>query len=219
MPADPLPIDHSTNQHAALERLHGEIRACRRCVDAGYLPQAVPIFRGRPGQRLMVVGQAPGIRAAPGSVPWSGPSGVLLRGWLARIGIDKVEWLDRCYLTSVTKCFPGRPAAGGGDRAPSRKEQALCRPFLDAEIGLVRPGLVITLGRIAAETLVPALRGQPMTAMVGHVFQPDLGYGPVPLVPLPHPSGVSRWLNDPANRTLVDTSLVRLRDLYAQAGQ
>lgn len=198
-----------------LKLLHREIRACRRCVAAGYLPEAAPIVRGHTGQRLMIIGQAPGINAARTRVPWSGTSGVVLRGWLERIGIDPATWLETCYLTSTTKCFPGKAVSGGGDRAPSRREQALCRPFLDREIGLVQPGLIVTLGRIAAETILPQLRSPSLTDFVGRIFERDFGYGPVPVVPLPHPSGVSRWLNDPDNRAIVDQGLDCLANLYA----
>jgi uracil-DNA glycosylase len=165
----------------------------------------------------MIVGQAPGINAARTQVPWSGSSGVILRGWLKRIGIDPGTWLDVCYLTSTTKCFPGKPPSGSGDRAPSRREQALCRSFLDREIVLVQPAIIVTLGRIAAESLLPELRVKSMTDFIGQVFHPDLGFGQVPVVPLPHPSGVSRWLNDPENRTLVDHGLERVRNLRAGA--
>jgi uracil-DNA glycosylase len=164
----------------------------------------------------MIVGQAPGINAARTQVPWSGASGVILRGWLQRIGIEPETWLDTCYLTSTTKCFPGKPLSGSGDRAPSRREQALCSSFLDREIALVQPEIIITLGRIAAESLLPGLRPQSLTAFVGQVFRADFGFGEVPVVPLPHPSGVSRWLNDPENRALVDHGLERLRELYRQ---
>jgi uracil-DNA glycosylase len=115
--------------------------------------------------------------------------------------------MDDWYLTSLTKCFPGKAASGSGDRAPSVKERALCRPHLDGEIGYVRPRLVVTLGRLAADAVIPAAKGLSLKELVGAVHEVDFGYGKVPVVPLPHPSGVGRWLNDPANRALVEVGL------------
>lgn len=89
------------------------MRACTRCVAAGFLTTAHPIFRGDAGQRVMIVGQAPGIRANDLDVPWSGPSGVMLRGWMARAGFPEEVFFETWYLTSLTKCYPGKaPAAG-----------------------------------------------------------------------------------------------------------
>jgi uracil-DNA glycosylase len=198
----------------SLARLQTEIRACRRCVDAGYLTHAQPIFRGGTGQRLMILGQAPGVNAAAKGIPWSGTSGKLLRGWLERIGIDPGHWLDDCYLTSVTRCFPGPARSGSGDRMPSRAEQALCRTWLDRELAFAQPKIIVTLGRLAAETMAPHLKAQSLAGFVGVPQQVTLPHGEVTILPLPHPSGVSRWLNDPVNRRLVDAGLERLRELY-----
>jgi uracil-DNA glycosylase len=163
----------------------------------------------------MLIGQAPGPRANERGLPWAGASGTLLRSWFARAGFDPARFLDDWYLTSLTKCFPGKAPGGTGDRVPSRAELALCRPFLEAEIALVQPGLVVTLGRVAANAIVPGAKSLTLKDLVGTVHEVDLGYGPVPVVPLPHPSGVARWLNLPANRSLVDIAMAKLGVLRA----
>lgn len=186
--------------------------ACTRCVLAGYLPEANPVFHGYAAQRVMVVGQAPGPRAHATGVPWSGRSGEILRGWLAQAGFLAEEWRETWYLTSITKCFPGKAMQGKGDRAPSHAEQALCADHLEMELALVRPEIIVTLGKMAASRMIPGAGRLPLTEIVGTATEVDLPHGPVTVVPLPHPSGVSRWLNDPANRALVDQGLVRLAD-------
>lgn len=196
-----------------LETWQQRLRACRQCVQAGYLPDAHPVFRGHAEQVRMLVGQAPAANAHLTGVPWSGPSGRLLRTWFAQAGLDPDRFLDDWYLTSLTKCFPGKAPTGPGDRAPSAKERALCRPWLDGEIGLVRPHLIVTLGRMAADALIPGARRESLATLVGTLHRVDLGYGEIPIVPLPHPSGVGRWLNDPANRALVDQGLGHLADI------
>jgi uracil-DNA glycosylase family 4 len=201
-----------------VERLHQNICACTRCVDAGYLAEANPVFRGNACDRRMIVGQAPGPRAHEAGVPWSGASGTLLRKWFARAGFDPDRFLDDWYFTSLPRCFPGKARAGPGDRVPSMAERRLCRPWLDAEIALLQPSLIVTLGRLAANAIIPDVRSLTLRDLVGSVHLVDLGYGKVPVVPLPHPSGVGRWLNDPANRALVDQSMDRLGSLGMPQG-
>lgn len=200
---------------AALSELQRELSACTRCVEAGYIPCARPVFRGRAGHQRMIVGQAPGARGHQNGVPWSGISGDVLRAWFARSGYPPEEFLESWYFTSLTKCFPGKVAGGKGDRAPSAAERTLCAPWLAGELAVVRPELIVTLGRLAAEAFIPGARRLALGELVGSVWVADQGYGEIPVVPLPHPSGVSRWLNNPANRILVDRALDRLGALRA----
>lgn len=193
-----------------LIRLHSQIRACRQCVHAGYLSEAHPIVRGGMEHRQMLVGQAPGAHAHKAGVPWSGASGVLLRSWFAKAGFPPESFLESWYFTSLTKCFPGKVAGGKGDRAPSAAERRLCASWLESEIAFVQPAVIVTLGRLAAEALVPETRRLPLSEIVGHAWTIDSGYGSVTVIPLPHPSGVSRWRNDPANAALVEQALALL---------
>ncbi len=201
------------NRDQQLNRLQCHIRSCTRCVEAGHLPVANPIFRGRAGNRNLIVGQAPGPRAHLSGVPWSGASGTLLRKWFATAGFDPERFLDDWYFTSLTKCFPGKAISGSGDRVPSARERALCRSHLDAEIRLVQPRLVVALGRLAIDAILPEAKSLTLKGLVGSIQTVDLGYGPVPVIPLPHPSGVGRWLNAPANRALVERAMVQLKHL------
>jgi uracil-DNA glycosylase len=187
-----------------LRELQAFIRGCTRCVEAGYLETANPIVRGQPGAQGMLVGQAPGPRADRTGTPWAGASGNLMRRWFARAGFDPSRFLDEWYFTAVTRCYPGPARNGPGDRVASAPERALCRPHLEAELALVRPALIMTIGRLATEAFVPGAKGKTLDAIVGEIHTIDLGWGPVLLVPLPHPSGVGRWLNQPANRERVD---------------
>ena len=202
---------------AVLARLHREILACTRCVDAGYLPRAAPVLSGFPGNRVMLIGQAPGAVEEVRRLPFQGRSGKTLMRWLEAAGFSSEAAARRqVYMTSITKCFPGKAAAGGGDRRPSRAEVALCRSHLDRQLALIRPEVVILVGGLAHERFLP---NRTLSDLVGHVFTPDgrpgsarSGGRPL-LVPLPHPSGASRWLNDARHRALLDQGLERLRTL------
>jgi len=203
---------------AQLASLHRDILGCTRCVVAGYLARAAPVLSGYADNRIMLIGQAPGAVEAERRLPFQGRSGTVLMQWLARAGFaSEVEARRRIYMTSITKCFPGKGAAGG-DRRPSRAEVELCRPHMDRQLALIMPALLILVGGLAHERFLP---GRPLADLVGRVFDQsgrEVGLRtrarPL-LLPLPHPSGASRWLNDPANRMLLDRALRRLHPLAA----
>src|SRR3989441_12125344 len=109
----------------SLARLHREILACTRCVDAGYLARAAPILSGHADNRIMLIGQAPGAVEAVRRLPFQGKSGKVLMGWLIRAGFrSEVQVRRLVYMTSITKCFPGK-GSGGGDRPPRPAEGGL----------------------------------------------------------------------------------------------
>lgn len=197
------------------------MRLCTRCVEGGYIAQAHPIFHGTVVARIMVVGQAPGPTAAERPLPYSGASGRTLHQWLTEAGFPQDALYDpeRFYLTSVTKCFPGRARSGAGDRAPSRAERLLCRGHLEAELELVQPELILALGRISIETFMPSLRGAALSDIVGTARQAEQTNAAGALVlPLPHPSGVSRWHNEPDNRARLSRALAWLSAAREERG-
>jgi uracil-DNA glycosylase family 4 len=162
----------------------------------------MPIFQGNTGHRIMIIGQAPAYRTVE-TPPYSGASGRKLQSWLEQAGFPPGSLYERFYLTSLTKCFPGSSRSGNGDRPPSAAEIALCNSHLQGELEFVQPEVIVTLGRMSAARF---LGPKPLKALVGQAFEQD-GYI---ILPLPHPSGVSRWLNDPAHQQLVDQALVML---------
>lgn len=200
------------DRDALLEAYQQRMATCTRCVAAGYLAEANPVFHGYASQRVMIVGQAPGSRAHVTGIPWSGRSGEILRGWLEGAGFPAKKWRETWYLTSLTKCFPGKATQGKGDRAPSRAEIALCNDHLEMEMALVRPEIIVTLGKMAASRIIPGANRRALADLVGTVADVELAHGMTIVIPLPHPSGVSRWLNDPANRARVDDGLALLAD-------
>src|SRR5436190_8865008 len=177
----------------ALARLHSRIRACTKCVAAGHLPAAFPIVAGNASDRVMIIGQAPGAVELTTGLPFSGRAGAELRRWLAEAGIDEAHLP---YRTSVTKCFPGKAASGAGDRRPSPPEIALCAPWLEAELALVRPEVLLLVGTLAIDRLWGRTA---LSEAVGRSKRSAELDGAL-LIPLPHPSGASRWLNDAANK-------------------
>jgi uracil-DNA glycosylase len=196
---------------ARVVALNARLRACRRCHLAGYLDEreSVPIARDpEPDARLpriLLVGQAPGLRATLQDRPFAGIAGDKLRAWFEKGGIPKAEFYARIHFAAVTRCYPGRLPGARGDRVPSPEEQALCRDWLDELIGVLRPEIVLLVGSLAIRTFLGPFRS--LSDVVGTATIRD----GVRYLPLPHPSGVSRWLNEPANVAAVDRAMTILR--------
>jgi uracil-DNA glycosylase len=154
----------------------------------------------------MLIGQAPGIAELDSRKPFAGRAGRELERWVKRAGFaDEDHFRSLTYVTSVTKCFPGKSLAGSGDRRPSGVEVAQCRPWLLGQMELQRPRLIILMGTLAIEQFASQLPGGSLDVLVGRIFEADAG-GPL-LLPLPHPSGASRWLNEPGHRALLEQAL------------
>jgi uracil-DNA glycosylase family 4 len=161
------------------------------------------------GQRAMIVGQAPGsIEGAEGR-PWRGRAGRTLRRWL---DLDENEFYATFYCASVTRCYPGKSSSGRGDRAPAREEQELCRFWLERELELLAPQLVLVVGGLAARRLLGIER---LSDRVGvpHTL------GAAVAIPLPHPSGASGWLNAPENRRRLEHALRVVRSELERIGR
>jgi len=195
-----LHLRRSAADAAKLKRLHARIRACTKCVEAGYLDVAAPVVAGDITDRVMIVGQAPGVVELTTRTPFSGRAGAELRRWLARAGIGEE---DLPYRTAITKCFPGKAAAGAGDRRPSPPEIALCAPWLEAELALVRPEIILLVGTLAIDRLWGKAA---LSDVVGRSMRSPALHDAL-LIPLPHPSGASRWLNDPVNQARLGRAL------------
>src|SRR5438552_5876543 len=192
----PQEIDRIT----ALAALQRQIRACRLCQEYGYIPVARPLVGGRSSDRIMVIGQAPGHRSVAKGRSFSGPAGSILQKWLEQAGFPAGYLHEHVYLSSLTHCDPGPNPRGNGDRRPSPQEVALCRPFLEAELQLLRPKVILLVGTMAIEAFLGKVR---LENVIGTYQERDN----MLLLPLPHPSGVSRWLNEPAHQELLQKAL------------
>jgi uracil-DNA glycosylase len=189
---------HPADGVTTLDELARTVSQCRLCGDAVSPP---PILWARPGQRRLLVGQAPGAVEVGIGLPFAGAAGRTLRRWLAPLGItDHESFLVQFAVAAVLKCYPGRAPSGRGDRVPTRAERERCRPWTDAAVRLVDPVLVVPVGRLAIDDW---LGPRPLSEIIGQRFTVD---GRT-VVPLPHPSGASAWTNDPANRALVEQAV------------
>lgn len=201
------------NGRAALLELQAACRACHVCVDDGIIPEANPTFEGRWGAPFFLVGQAPGPVERESRRPFSGRAGKELDRWMVRAGFESPEEFRRfTYIAALMRCFPGRNPTGTGDLKPPPAAVANCGHWLDEELRLLKPKVLILVGQMAIARFLGAGR---LEDRIGRSF----GERPV-MIPLPHPSGQSRWLNDPANRERLASALAliaRLRSSLAPA--
>jgi uracil-DNA glycosylase len=157
------------------------------------------------------VGQAPGQVERESRRPFDGRAGRELDRWMVRAGFaDAEEFRRRTYIAALMRCFPGRNPKGNGDLRPPPRGIANCAHWLEAEIAMLRPRLIIPVGQLAiARFLGPGS----LEDRVGKSF----GDAPA-VVPLPHPSGQSRWLNDIANRERLARALALISEWRVRIG-
>jgi uracil-DNA glycosylase len=188
-------VTRRRSAYRSLRSLQQDNARCRACADAGFRLESLPVFEGRAGQHAYILGQAPGVQEGAERRPWRGRAGQTLRGWLA---MDEPEFYETFYCASVTRCYPGR-AGSGGDRTPSPREQGLCAFWREWELRLLRPRLILAVGGLAIRRLLD----ERSLDCIGRRYE----LSGATAVPLPHPSGTSRWLNDHANRARLDAAL------------
>ena len=187
--------------YRSLASLQRDLSACRACLEAGYPLESPPVRNLESGQRAYMYGQAPGIVEGEERRPWRGRAGKTLRRWLE---LDEDEFYASFYCASVTRCYPGRAASGRGDRTPTPREQELCAFWSGWELELLRPALIVPVGGLAIKQLL-GLSG--LAGCIGRRYELD----GATVIPLPHPSGASGWLNLPANRELTARAAALVR--------
>jgi len=162
-----------------------ELRACRRCPR-----MQGPVVVGQPVRSdLLLIGQAPGPREGQLGRPFAWTAGRQMFKWFSSIGLPEPAFRARVYMAAVCRCFPGKRPSGG-DREPAPDEISNCAPWLDREIELLAPRLVVPVGRLAiAEVLGP----RPLTEAIGQRLRAQRAGKSFDVIALPHPSGASTW--------------------------
>jgi uracil-DNA glycosylase len=196
------------------------LRSCTRCatilsarpVDPTTSDQRVvpkPIVRPLRERPVMLIGQAPGLTEYQSGNPFSGSAGKDIRLLFAECGCNDRAFDELVHTSAVAKCFPGSKLTprrrGEGSRRedvkPTRAMQSNCRPFLLAQLDLVKPSLVVLLGGLALETYVELREGKQRKVSLGEYVGRVESWSGRSVVALAHTSGGSFWLNDLANRT------------------
>lgn len=192
----------ATDSHGldALLRHREALRGCRDCPAM----TGPPVIGRAVLSPVMLLGQAPGTKEIAVGRPFAWTAGKNLFGWFARLGLDEQAFRSRVYMAAVCRCFPGK-GKGGGDRVPSRQEIANCSRWWRTELSLLRPRLVIPVGKLAVSQFIEVRR---LDEVVGREWRIETGEGPgADLIPLPHPSGASVWHRTEPGRGLLQDAL------------
>ncbi len=189
-----------------LAALQQAMKKCRSCLDEGYEIYPPAVFSGLGSAEFMTIGQAPGITEQEAQRPFNAGSGKRLFDWLGQAGIDEHWFRATQYMSSVTKCYPGRQPSGSGDRVPSGREQELCLPFLEQEIELVDPKVIIPIGRLAINLFYP--KKLKLMEVIGTQREVKGRW----VIPLPHSSGASRWHQIEENRRLINQAIGLIKE-------
>jgi uracil-DNA glycosylase len=186
-----------------LKRHVTQLRGCRDCSE-----MIGPVVTGEPvASPVMLIGQAPGVREGPAGKPFAWTAGKTMFAWFASLGLSEDAFRRRVYMAAVCRCFPGK-ARGGGDRVPSADEVARCGRHLDAELALLRPRLVIPVGKLAIAQLVPD--ADQLVGIVGQRRRAERAGTEFDLIALPHPSGASTWHRMEPGKTLLLRALAEI---------
>jgi uracil-DNA glycosylase len=202
-------VTRRLSSYRSLGSLQRDLRVCRACVEAGFPLESGPVQNELVGQRAYMYGQAPGIVEGEERRPWRGRAGQTLRRWLE---LDEDEFYGTFYCASVTRCYPGRAPTGRGDRTPTPREQELCAFWREWELRILRPPLIVPVGGLAIRRLL-GITG--LASCIGRRYELD----GAAVVPLPHPSGASGWLNSSANRELTAKAAALVRAELGELGR
>jgi uracil-DNA glycosylase len=184
---------------SALRAVHRDIARFR---PRGFGP---PVHGPPVPSRIFLLGQAPGPHEARLGRPFAWTAGKTLFSWLGcATGASEQAVRERIYIAAVVRCFPGK-TKGGGDRVPSPEECGRWRGFIEREVAILRPRLVLPVGRLAIQEVLG--HTEPIAAVVGRALHTHFHGVDVDVIPLPHPSGASTWFKLEPGRTLLQRAL------------
>jgi uracil-DNA glycosylase len=179
---------------------HQDVLArCRRCPRM----QSTPVIGNPVLSKVLLVGQAPGPKEPAIGKPFAWTAGKQLFKWFGGIGLDEEGFRGRVYMAAVCRCFPGKRPTGG-DRVPDPDEVANCASWLDAEFALLKPKLVIPVGKLAIAQFMSVDK---LDGVVGKLHRGKRNGLSFDLAPLPHPSGASTWQHVEPGKTLLREAL------------
>jgi uracil-DNA glycosylase len=176
---------------------------CRRCLRM----QSTPVSGGAVLSNVMLIGQAPGPREPVLQRPFAHTAGKTMFRWFEQFcGLNEAAVRSTIYFAAVCRCFPGKTSAGG-DRVPAPDEIQNCSSWMDGEIGILRPRLVIPVGRLAIAQFIDCRK---LEEVIGRGFRVERAGHRLDLIPLPHPSGASPWHKISPGKELLEKAMRKI---------
>ena len=184
-------------------RHQAKLKRCDLCPD-----MAKPVIIGNPiKSKVLLVGQAPGSKEIELQKPFAWTAGKTLFKWFDSIGIAEADFRRNVYMAAVCRCFPGKNPKGG-DRVPCKDEIEKCAGWLDMEIDMLKPELIIPVGKLAISQFMELDK---LEEVVGRKHKTKINGKNIDLVPLPHPSGASTWHRTSPGKLLLEDSLKQIK--------
>jgi len=180
-----------------------QLLKCRRCPRM----QSTPVSGGAVPSEVMFVGQAPGLREPILGRPFAHTAGQTLFRWFEQFcGMDEIAVRSTIYFAAVCRCFPGK-SPSGTDRVPAPDEIRNCASWMDHEIEILRPRLIIPVGRLAIAQFIESTK---LDEVIGQKYRVRRAKRSFDLIPLPHPSGASPWHKIPPGKELLAKALRKI---------
>jgi len=188
-----------------LKKHQARLSQCTLCKDM----QGPPVFGEACASKIMLIGQAPGFKEIEVHKPFAWTAGKTLFGWFKQIDIEEDGFRQQIYMSAICRCFPGKKIKNGvrmktGDRVPADQEIKNCSQWLNHEIELLQPELIIPVGKLAISQFIAFKK---LTDVVGTQHRISKAQHPYDLIPLPHPSGASTWPRTQPGKTLLAQAL------------
>jgi uracil-DNA glycosylase len=176
---------------------------CRRCPRM----QSAPVTGGAVLSHVMIIGQAPGPREPTLQRPFAHTAGKTLFRWFEEFcGMNEAAVRSKIYFAAVCRCFPGKNSSGG-DRVPSPDEIRNCASWMNDEIKILKPRLIIPVGRLAIAEFIACKK---LEEVIGGKFRVERAQHEFDLIPLPHPSGASPWHKISPGKEMLEQALCKI---------
>lgn len=193
---------------ATQKRLEKHVAALRACALCPRMHKPV-VSGGAVASRVLLVGQAPGVKEPQLGRPFAWTAGKTMFNWFhTHCGLAEADFRATIYMAAVCRCFPGKTAAGG-DRVPDAAEIQNCSHWLEAELEILQPALVIPVGKLA---ILQFMEFEKLTDVIGKKFVVEYRGSRFDLIPLPHPSGASPWHRMEPGKSLLESALRLIRN-------
>jgi len=193
----------ASSKQLALDRHVARLIRCRRCPRM----KSTPVSGGAVPSEVMLIGQAPGPREPTLKRPFAHTAGQTLFRWFEQFcGMNEAAVRSTIYFAAVCRCFPGK-SPGGTDRVPAPDEIRNCSSWMNDEIEILKPRLIIPVGRLAISQVLQCIK---LEDVIGRQFQACRAEHTFDLIPLPHPSGASPWHKIPPGKKLLEQAMRKI---------
>jgi len=192
----------------ALKKLQQNILKCNLCENM----QSEPVVGNPVMSKILLIGQAPGIKERDIRKPFAWTAGKTLFKWFATLDVNEESFRDAVYMTAICRCFPGKKIVKGivkgGDRVPDKQEIKQCSKWLGNEVKILQPSLIIPVGKLAISQLMTVDK---LDKIIGQSFSVEYYEHVVDVIPLPHPSGASTWHQRDPGKSLLHKALRKIK--------